>query len=459
MGEKGTANLDAKTLAEEIKKALAERKTAYAEVLKAKDAKDEERTKNLLAIVEAKGQLLEELRSRAEEVKRHQDIEELQRSVEAMAAPQGKANGMSAPAQAVDHGREARELEDEFCKYMGGIRPSDVAMKTLTPKTQLREKAKGGICIPKTMLARAFPRTFGKDLLSRASAANNPSHAEALVPQEYIARLLMLQTETPNVIDMFQVDRTRTGELTWPGLAQQSTDQWGGVAATWISEGAPKPESEPTFEDRVIRTFELALHTMVGERLESRSAIDIEAFLRGLFNDRFDYTVEGATLTGGGNAAGQPLGVINTPNIIQVNRQTAGTVTFNDIVNLKRALRPAVRRRGVFIMGDDVGGALERTRDGENRPLFAENTSRGLRTSLVGYPFTETLQLPAMGNEGDIIFMDPNHYHVVLEEEVVMRRSDDAAFLENKIVFKVYTLVGGRLLEPQAAAILTGPGS
>jgi len=122
-------------------------------------------------------------------------------------------------------------------------------------------------------------------------------------------------------------------------------------------------------------------------------------------------------------------------------------------------VKPNHRAGAIFGVEDSVEQGLELQVDGQNRPLFRASMANGPYDRLIGYPYTVSLNLPGMGTQGDIVFGDFGQYMLVVEEEVTVSRSEHYRFRNNVVAFKIFAVVGGRLLQPRAMAILEGPES
>jgi HK97 family phage major capsid protein len=127
---------------------------------------------------------------------------------------------------------------------------------------------------------------------------------------------------------------------------------------------------------------------------------------------------------------------------------------YPDLVNLKHAVKAVHRGGASFVLEDTVEAGLELQTDTQGRPLFNASVANGPYDRLVGYPYTVATNCPARGTSGDIIYGNLKHYVLVMEEEITLARSEHVRFRQNRTAFKVFTVVGGRLLQPRAMAIL-----
>ena len=134
-------------------------------------------------------------------------------------------------------------------------------------------------------------------------------------------------------------------------------------------------------------------------------------------------------------------------------------MNYRDLVGLKHAVKPNHRGTAIFSLEDTVEQDLEYKVDNQNRPLFRASMANGPYDRLIGYPYVVSTNLPAVGTQGDIIYGDFGQYMLVVEEEVTVARSEHYQFRKNVIAFKIFAVVGGRLLQPRAMSILEGAES
>jgi len=280
----------------------------------------------------------------------------------------------------------------------------------------------------------------------------------AVIPEDLRRNLLELPTEQPFIMDRATVVPSPTGQITWPVLTQTDSNEYGGVIVAQTEEGGSKPETEPKISQVPVATHETAAYTELGLALLRRSAIQLEPLLMRLFRGAIGHHLNGLFLTGSGT--GEALGIFSTTGIQSADRAVAGTVGYDDLVELEFALQPYHRAGATFVLADGVLKVLKKAKDSDNRPLWVPSVSGDLFNKLCGYPYQGTTQSPALGTAGDAAFVDLNEYIVALEEDVVVARSDHFKFRNNLAAFRVSVQVGGRLCQPRAAAILaTGTGS
>lgn len=446
---------------EAAQKGMDDKRASLSALVDSKSAKPEDVTAADAAFKtarEAVEKLTEQVEKAVEEAKSAERTAAATKAAREMTVVDVQGKALVA-AVAVDHQKEDQAELDIFARYCSkgraGLSPLEIErVKPSVDSAFKSEDAQMGIRMPRRLVSKILGPVFSKavPMLSTANADGGYTFQS-----EFRAMLLQLASEGPTLMPRVTTIPTRSGTVLIPRLNSSDANEFGGVAVGWTAEGGQKPETQPTFEQVSITAAELSAYTEVSHRLLSRSALDLETILAALFRGSIYDAVENAMVNGSGVA--QPLGVVNTAGIHVVGRQQAGQVNWQDLVKLKYALKPYHRRNAFFVVNDDVARDLELKVDSQNRPLFTASTANGIYDRLVGFPWVTNTRLPALGMEGDIIFMDPVQYYLVMEEDVVVKRSDDFKFRNNLAAFAVFIAVGGQDVQPRTVSVLSGPNS
>jgi len=393
------------------------------------------------------------------------------------ALPDGSGTAMpTVPAQATDEAAKSLAHLAVFTAYCSGKSLSGEERKLVAPQSERMREGKlagDGAVVPARMcqaiLGRSWANAMGlpwalppdiaaamqaaKVMLSTDAVGGGGSGAAALFTTQFIPQLQQLAYDIPNILDRVAIVPATSGSVQWPKLVQTDANEHGGVVVEWLDEGAPKPETEPVFENITISTHEVSAYTEVSETLLRRSAIGLEALLAQLFRSAVRLEIDNTIVNGTG--VGQPLGIVNDASVRTVARQAAGAVGDTDLVNLKHAVKPQHRTGATFVCEDSVEQALELTRDTLGRPLFRASMANGPYDRLVGYPYDVATNCPTLGNAGDVIFGNLRvGYMLAVEAEVVVARSEHYRFRNNLVAFKVHAHVGGRAIQGRAIAYL-----
>jgi HK97 family phage major capsid protein len=368
---------------------------------------------------------------------------------------------------AVDHGKELREKEGLALKYLqvGPKLMSGEEMKAMSPGngTSFSEKTEGGIVLPRSFALNLFGMKWARqmgwtkqDIAEIAKASTMVSGTDALggytIPEDFRLPMLDLPVEEAHIMQRATVVPAPTGEITMPKSKQTDADEYGGMVGEWIAEAGLKPKTDTRFEQVKISTHEYAMHTQISIRLLNRSAIAMENWLQTRGRQVCLDAMDQAFINGDGS--GKPLGILQTDGIRERKRETTGTVTRSDTTKLKFKLKPYHRAGGVYVIDDTVYEALEDLTDNEGRQLFSASMANGPYDRICGYPYIVTTRTPDLGSDGDMMFVDLREYYIPMEQDIMIKRSDDYDIVHNVATIVMFVVVGGKLVQPRCCAIL-----
>ena len=445
--------MDLKELLAKAKTLLAEMTELRGKVDTAEKDEDRQKFKTLFEAKEAEmSSTKDKIDAKKAEIERMKYVEEVEKFANSNVETkkpgeedaQGKAGaqlGQQIDAQAKDGAEKAKEEFKAFCAFMDGKSISGNQRELIRPKSPKLKSADGAV-IPREIAAAVL----GDPIQGKVMASDNAADA-SLIPPEWKKELLDDGRPALSILNDVAIMPVETGmDVTWPAIVNDDTNEFGGVVVQRIGEGAEKPESEPNFEERAFSCFELAAHTVTTIRFENRSAFNIASILANLFRPAIYYTLEGEIFNGRGAALREMTGILNTVGVRTVQRTTAGTVVDDDVVNLKHEVRSHHRAGSKFWIHDTVERAFELQKDNEGRPLFTASIANGPYDRLRGFPYSPNYQQPTIGNSGDIVYGRGRAYFVGMEQDVVIEKSKHFKFTENKNVYRVSLVAGGRLM-------------
>lgn len=203
-------------------------------------------------------------------------------------------------------------------------------------------------------------------------------------------------------------------------IPKDETTPWqttGGILATWEGEGQQLNQSKPLLEDVTIRLNKLtALVPVTSELLEDAAAL--ASYINRKAPEKIDFKVNLAIVAGTGT--GQPLGILASPALVSVAKetsQTAATVNHLNIVKMYSRLYGPARQNAVWLINQDVepqfnalgfpAGATT-----VQFPLYIPpgGLSAAPYATLMGKPVIATQACSTLGTQGDIIFTDLKAY-------------------------------------------------
>lgn len=282
---------------------------------------------------------------------------------------------------------------------------------------------------------------------------NIPSEGGFLVQQEFANELLTRAYETGQVASRCRripLGANSNG-LKIPGIDESSRatgSRWGGVRAYWIGEADDKTASRPKF-----RQIELSLKKLIGlcyatdELLQDATAL--ASIIQQAFAEEFGFMLDDGCINGTG--VGQPLGIMNSPCIVQVNKETgqlAATVEFANIVNMWSRMYARSRPNAVWFINQDVEPQLFQMgimvgTGGSPVYLPPGGASAQPYGTLFGRPVIAIEQCQTLGTAGDIILADFSQFVIVDKGAMQSASSIHVRFVNDESVFRFVYRVDG----------------
>ncbi len=212
----------------------------------------------------------------------------------------------------------------------------------------------------------------------------------------------------------------------------------GGLKMAWTSEGATRPETEPTWRQVQLKAWDLTGYCLQSNPHFQDSGPGVEAFLRQLFARSISWNEDFAYLQG--NGVGQPFGIVNHPASSAVTRQTGSSFTIQDVGGMSAALLPISWARAIWLVHPTVWPKIllftagmwqlnQPITEGAGQPHFVLNGQQGFVTE----------KASTLGTRGDVILFDPLLY-VIGDRgavEIVASEHEPTAFLNNQQVWRV----------------------
>lgn len=283
-----------------------------------------------------------------------------------------------------------------------------------------------------------------------------PSDGGFLVQQEFASELLARAYQTGQVASRCRriPVGTNANGLKIPGIDETSRatgSRWGGVRAYWLGEADEKIASKPKF-----RMIELNLKKMIGlcyatdELLQDATAL--AAIISQAFSEEFGFMLDDGVINGTG--AGMPMGIMNSPCIVQVNKETgqlAATVVYENIVNMWSRCYAKSRTNAVWLINQDVEpqlftmGIVVGT---GGSPVYMPpgGASAAPYGTLFGRPVIPIEQCQTLGTAGDIILGDFSQYLLIDKGAMQTAQSIHVRFVYDESVFRFVYRVDGQPL-------------
>jgi len=279
---------------------------------------------------------------------------------------------------------------------------------------------------------------------------NSPSEGGWLVQQEFVTDLLKRTHETailPKYCTKFTIGAGKNGlKINSIDESSRATgSRWGGIQAYWIAEASEKTKSKPKFCQ-----IELSLNKLIGLCYATDEILEDAAALEGIisqgFTEEFGFMLDDAIIRGTG--AGMPRGLLECPSKYCFTRETAETITYQDITNMWSHMWGPSRGKSVWLINRDVEPVLNRMRvncTSDCYPVYLPpNGIAGQPYStLMGRPVIVLEQCSAIGDAGDIMLVDLSQYILIEKGGIRSDRSIHVRFIYDEQVFRFVYRVDG----------------
>lgn len=289
-------------------------------------------------------------------------------------------------------------------------------------------------------------------LKNAAASSGEPASGGFLVPEAFRAELLSLSLEESVVRSRARIVPMETSRVVYPYIDDTShtANVFGGVQWYWTPESGTMTDTAASFGRMALEAWKLTAFANVPNELISDSAISFEAFIRSTFPQALAYGADVSFLSGSG--AGQPLGILtdaNAARIVQAKEsgQAADTILWENIVKMYSRMLPQSLGSAVWVVSPNTFAELATmalsvgTGGG---PIWLNNGVQGPPATILGRPVVISEKVSALGNEGDVNFIDFSYYLVGDRQAMTVASSEHFRFQNGETSFKFVERLDGR---------------
>lgn len=259
-------------------------------------------------------------------------------------------------------------------------------------------------------LARMAPSTW-----SQESVGPDGGY---LVPPQFSQQIMEYVGEQGSLYNLCEKTPVNGPSLVWP-VDEDPPWSSNGPQAYWEGEGDQATQSKVNLRSAGVRLNKLVCLCPVTDEL-MEDAAQLGAYLQRTISKRLRWKIDFGILQG--NGVGQPLGILNSPALKTVAKesgQTADTIESTNILKLWNAMYGDFRGRGMWVYNQDVETELLTmivAGSSSDVPVYLPSGPEG--GQFAGRPHTTIMGRPAMthqacetlGDKGDIFFNDFSQY-------------------------------------------------
>lgn len=215
--------------------------------------------------------------------------------------------------------------------------------------------------------------------------------------------------------------------------------RWGGIRMYWMSEGGSLTGTKPQY-----RRFALDLEKLGGLYIPTDELLQDVTALEGEVSDTFTkettFVAEDAVVNGDG--AGKPLGLLNSPALVTVTKETgqaAATIVYANLVKMWARLWAGSRTNAVWLYNQDCEPQLFQLAlavgTGALEPRFITFGPDG-NLRAFGKPMIPVEYCATLGTVGDIILADLDQYRWIDKNGVQTASSIHVYFSTDEMAFR-----------------------
>ena len=281
----------------------------------------------------------------------------------------------------------------------------------------------------------------------------DPSSGGFLVPERLRAELLRISLESAIVRPRARVIPMDSATVPFPTIdaTSNATNVFGGITGNWTEEGGTLTETEARFGRILLKASKLACRSDVPNEMLSDSIISFAAFIDDIFPAAISWFEDIAFIDGSG--VGQPLGVMNSPALVSVAKETgqdADSIVWENLINMFSRMLPSSLNSAVWLAHIDTFPQLATMSlavGTGGSAIWMNNGVEGPPMTILGRPviFTEKMQTVGGGGSGkDIAFIDFSYYLIGDRQQMRAESSSHAQFAADITVFRIIERVDGR---------------
>ncbi len=273
-----------------------------------------------------------------------------------------------------------------------------------------------------------------------------------LVPEAYRSQLFYMATEEAVIRPGATPIPMTSPTVKIPAIQDTShaSSLFGGVIAYWEGEADTLTASQMALRQKQLIAKKLAGYTITSNELLADSAIALEALLLLLFGMAIAYYEDDAFINGSGT--GEPLGILNSPALISVAKETgqlADTIAWENVANMDARLQPSSANHAFWIASPDTKPQLYSMNlsvgtGGVAVYLPASGASGTPYRTLFGRPVVYSEKAEQLGDAGDLILVDRFYYLVGSMNDLRIDSSIHVKFTTDQTVWRFVERLDGQ---------------
>lgn len=245
--------------------------------------------------------------------------------------------------------------------------------------------------------------------------------------------------------------RAHARVVTIGGDSLKQPRRTGTGGATRVGERTPRTNTgDPAYGMITINAPELFARFEVSQTMMEDSAYDLLAELRLEAAEQFAVR-EGAEFVSG-TGKDQAEGILTASGIAETVSGNATGLTGDGIIDLCYGLKASYARNAVFGLNRQTLGAVRKLKDGDGNYLWLPGLVNGLPNTILGAPYVEMSEMPAVAAGSYPIFFGDLRRSYVVVDRISMAVSVDftTGADDGLVILRARKRTGGAVVLPAA---------
>ena len=281
----------------------------------------------------------------------------------------------------------------------------------------------------------------GLEEAKRSLSGSTPTKGQEIVPIEFFAQVekrIKEQTSLGQLINMQTIGSRDARFAIKTGIS----------VAKPRDEGEAYGESDPSLGQKTVQVYNFGHITKVTEELLADGFTNVESFIAEDQAEAYANSIEAFGLQGEdaftqlgltlAEVQGKvPQGLLNDPDIPELETDVSGALSYDDIINLTEDVSSSVAARSSFIVHKSVTKTLRLLKDADGRPLWQPNLQLGRPAVFAGHEVHRSDFMPefAAGNT-PIMFGDFSRVTAYMRQMMTILRLNELYRASGEIGFR-----------------------
>ncbi len=261
------------------------------------------------------------------------------------------------------------------------------------------------------------------------------------VPTEYASEILDSALEDEIIRPRASVYPMNTGTRKvpcWDDLDRTGRSLYGGIKAQWTNELQVREDQEPELRELTLEAKKLILYVSASREV-IQDRVQLEQELMKAMRKAISYELDYSFINGSGS--GDPQGLLESNAVIEVQRQNASQVDYDDLIAMYSRL--AKGGRGIWIASHSVLPQLMGMESTGGNLIWQPNARDGQPGNLLGMPVYASDKVPALGGVGDLMLVDPSKYYIGMRQEIIIDTSNAPGWYRDYTSWRIVLRAAG----------------